>query len=452
MKDGEKQKMSDILLSVDYKFDVDLNSEVSKLVESVSAKAPPIKLDVKLDGEKVNKLKQEISSINNALNKSTTGTSSSSYMQGLANGAKAANSQLSATKLHINAVKAALKEINTTNNSITSAYKKLSTDLGGAVATGQNATDLDALREKYIELQNAVENLRSTKKSATQEDIEGIYRLQAEMQELINTTRKRFEVENSGTETTEKRIQVTNEYTRAINQMQKAVRDYSAAEHSNKSSDSYAGIKTQIDGLKDAFAAFDSGDITTDQLRQKIKEANSEFLKYTSTIKNNGDAHKTWGEQVGGLASKFSSWLTVSQLIMYAVNSIRKMVSASIELDTAMTELKKVTDETDTTYSHFLENAETRAKTIGSSLTDIVNATADFARLGYDIDEASELADVATIYNNVGDDVESISDASDSIIATMQAFGISADDAMSIVDKFNEVGKHIMPSNTAMCY
>ena len=41
-----------------------------------------------------------------------------------------------------------------------------------------------------------------------------------------------------------------------------------------------------------------------------------------------------------------------------------------------------------------------------------------------------------------GDGIEDISEASESIIATMQAFGISASDAMSIVDKFNEVGNH----------
>ncbi|MDE6149052.1 MAG: phage tail tape measure protein, partial [Ruminococcus sp.] len=162
----------------------------------------------------------------------------------------------------------------------------------------------------------------------------------------------------------------------------------------------------------------------------------------TATIKANGDATKTLSERMGGLASKFGSWLTVSQAIMYSIQAIRKMVTASIELDTAMTELKKVTDESDATYNKFLENAESRAKKVGASLSDVVTASADFARLGYNIDDASKLADVATVYKNVGDGIQDISEASESIIATMQAFGMGAAEAMSIVDKFNEVGNN----------
>lgn len=441
--------MSDILLSVDYKFDVDLNSEVSKLVESVSAKAPPIKLDVKLDGEKVNKLKQEISSINNTLNKSTTGTSGSSYMQGIANGAKAANSQMSATKSHLNAVKAALKEIGATNSSITSAYKKFYASFGGNTATGQNAADLSAMKTKYLELQNAVENLKSTKATATQEDINNVHRLQTEMQQLINTTNQRVKAEKAAAAATEQKDQVEKKYHDTLSRLQNTLKNYSAAENSSNASSqtAYAAIKKNTDELQAAFTAYRSGTMSLDDFKAKLASANTKLSKNAAIIKQNGDATQTLGQRVGGLASKFASWLTVSQLIMYAVNSMRKMISTSIELDTAMTELKKVTDESDASYSQFLENAETRAKTVGSSLTDVVNATADFARLGYNIDEASELADVATIYNNVGDDVESISDASDSIIATMQAFGISADDAMSIVDKFNEVGNNFAISS-----
>lgn len=41
---------------------------------------------------------------------------------------------------------------------------------------------------------------------------------------------------------------------------------------------------------------------------------------------------------------------------------------------------------------------------------------------------------------NVGDKIESMDEATQAIISTMKAFGIEASNAMSIVDKFNEVG------------
>lgn len=51
------------------------------------------------------------------------------------------------------------------------------------------------------------------------------------------------------------------------------------------------------------------------------------------------------------------------------------------------------------------------------------------------------------MYKNVGDGIEDVSQASESIISTMQAFGIEAENAISIVDKFNEVGNNFAISS-----
>jgi hypothetical protein len=59
------------------------------------------------------------------------------------------------------------------------------------------------------------------------------------------------------------------------------------------------------------------------------------------------------------------------------------------------------------------------------------------------------LAEVANIYAGVGDEIEGVEGATESLISTMAAFkdemnGMSNTDfAMSIIDKFNEIGKLI---------
>lgn len=65
----------------------------------------------------------------------------------------------------------------------------------------------------------------------------------------------------------------------------------------------------------------------------------------------------------------------------------------------------------------------------------------------YSISEAAELADAALVYKNVGDGIEDVTEASESVISTMKAFGIEAKNAMSIVDKFNEVGNNFAISS-----
>ena len=121
---------------------------------------------------------------------------------------------------------------------------------------------------------------------------------------------------------------------------------------------------------------------------------------------------------------------------------IRQGVQYVREIDSALTELKKVTDETDATYSRFLQTASKTAGIIGSNVADFTNATADFARLGYNLEEASQLAEAANVYKNVGDGIDDVAQASESIISTMKAFNIEATDSMGIVDRFNEIGNN----------
>ena len=123
------------------------------------------------------------------------------------------------------------------------------------------------------------------------------------------------------------------------------------------------------------------------------------------------------------------------------VRYIREGVQAVRELDLALTELKKVTDATEETYDKFLETAAETSSRIGRTITDMTSATAEFAKLGYDINTAAAMAESALVYANVGDNVD-VETGSQSIISTMKAFGIEANNTMSIVDKFNEVGNN----------
>lgn len=140
-------------------------------------------------------------------------------------------------------------------------------------------------------------------------------------------------------------------------------------------------------------------------------------------------------------------FFSAARLFQEAISSIKKMVQAVREIDTAMVELRKVTSESDSEINSFFERAKTNAVALGTTIKDLVNATADFARLGYSLTEAEELGKVASIYQNVGDDVNSIDQASQSLISTMKGFGLEAEDAMSIIDKFNEVGNNFAISS-----
>ena len=109
-----------------------------------------------------------------------------------------------------------------------------------------------------------------------------------------------------------------------------------------------------------------------------------------------------WRKLQRTFGSRVRSWVAGDSLFLIT-SSLRQIYQNVVQIDTAMTELRKVTDATSKEYIQFLDDAETRARRLGATLVETVNATSDFARLGYSISESSNLADAALTYLNVGD-------------------------------------------------
>ncbi|MFQ8982633.1 MAG: phage tail tape measure protein [Evtepia sp.] len=183
----------------------------------------------------------------------------------------------------------------------------------------------------------------------------------------------------------------------------------------------------------------------------QLADMRKNFTRYQNELMRADKLGKTFSDRVIDAYQRFGGWSIITNSLGHAVMAVRDMITNVVNLDTAMTELKKVTDETDATYEHFFTGAADRAREIGATVTDTITATADFARLGYDIDQASALADAALVYKNVGDGIENISDASDSIISTMMAFeDLEGRDPMRIVDAFNELGNNFAISSEGL--
>lgn len=81
-------------------------------------------------------------------------------------------------------------------------------------------------------------------------------------------------------------------------------------------------------------------------------------------------------------------------------------------------------------------------------MTEMVQAATEFKKSGYSDDDSAQLAQVAALYQNVADSEMSASDSSAYLISQMKAFNITADDAITIIDKTNEVSNRFAVSST----
>lgn len=149
---------------------------------------------------------------------------------------------------------------------------------------------------------------------------------------------------------------------------------------------------------------------------------------------------ETLVESITRKTKEVFTYFSGSSIIFKAFNELKKGIQYVREIDDALVELRKVTDETQKTYDKFLQTAAKTGEKLGATISDVTRATATFAKLGYAMSDASAMAEAALVYKNVGDNISSAEDAADSIISTLKGFNKENLDAMSIVDRFNEVG------------
>ena len=170
----------------------------------------------------------------------------------------------------------------------------------------------------------------------------------------------------------------------------------------------------------------------------EFRKINSEFLDLQKQAKIAGKATKTFTDRFKTQVEKLNTYFTASTMITEVIGGLKKMYQAVYEIDTAMTNLYKVTDETAERYDVFLKSSAKNAKDLGRSVSSYVTQTADWAKLGYSLDESEQLSKFSSIYANVAevDDATAVSD----MVTAMKAFNIEAEKAQTIIDPLNELG------------
>lgn len=119
------------------------------------------------------------------------------------------------------------------------------------------------------------------------------------------------------------------------------------------------------------------------------------------------------------------------------INGIKQVASTIRELDTAYTEMRKVSDESAQSLKNFQKESFSTADSVGTTALAIQDATATWMRLGESLDDAKESAKDATVLLNVSE-FDNIDEATDSLVAMSQAY--KELDKMEIIDVLDKIG------------
>ena len=352
-------------------------------------------------------------------------------------------------KAFADAAKAAGIAVSETAAKTKAAFAK---DIKFDIDVGNFDNQIDAMRAKFNSLSDANDDLRRSFEAT-----EDAYKAMTDAAKA-----------NSGDEVAdrERLIQAEKEYAAALektnNLIKQQARRDSIFEANEKLANSHKSLELDMvnwlknnsraskeyeDKIYDLISALNKLEQAGNLKQIDVNSTRSQFNLLTKDAERRGLTGLTVWDKLLDKAKEYASYLSAAELFMYAEQAFTSMFEQVKLIDSAMTELKKVTDETDTSYNNFLSDASSRAKEIGTTIDGLVSSTADFARLGYSMSEATELAEVANIYAVVGDDIESVETATESLISTMTAFSVEASNSMSIVDKFNAVGNNFAISS-----
>lgn len=108
-----------------------------------------------------------------------------------------------------------------------------------------------------------------------------------------------------------------------------------------------------------------------------VRDLDNSYVKLTGKTKR----AETFFEASKRKLSQISSYFSAMSLINKGTQEFKKGLQYIREIDSALTELRKVTDETEESYENFVDTAAKTADKVGSTIKDVVSSTADWARL-----------------------------------------------------------------------
>lgn len=198
------------------------------------------------------------------------------------------------------------------------------------------------------------------------------------------------------------------------------------AENSKMSAEAKAKIKAY-------YAEIESGNPS-----MSLDKIHGEILKIYNAEVEAGRAGRTlWDTLKNSGFHQIAAQMAGMFGIYDVINGLKQVASTVRELDTAYTEMRKVSNESAQSLKNFQKESFSTADSVGTTSLALQDATATWMRLGESLDQAKESAKDATVLLNVSE-FENIDEATDSLVAMSQAY--KELDKMEIIDVLDKIG------------
>jgi len=451
-------------------------SEVQKeLTTAIQQLEKNSSIDLKIDTKQINQsLKYFGETLNNISNQMKNGfnfgnafNAQASSIEGVTNKLKEEQQAIEKTANDMKILSSTTIGKSDSDGNITEALKtieqlqegigkttRLTTDLKTGLSTASNTENFQKLDTVVTKLQNKLN--KSSNNKFINESV--ITELQNKLNG-INTNSAEKEIKelqqtiNNLSSSDSQIVRLQNTISKMENNLTNMKGKYGSLVGDSSSREQLNSYTSQIEKLKTVMASLQSGGtISGQKLASELNLGTNASRELSNAVKNSSSALKlaqndatTFGESIKRALQNTGIYMGAYQTVQMLTNSFKDATKYVIQLDSAMTNLKKVTQETNQTYSAFLNQAHDIAMDYGSQSDKVVDATTSWAKTGESLKNATELAKSTMLLTKVGD-VENVSTAQQYMIAPLKAFQIEADKSITLIDKYNNISNNMATS------
>lgn len=176
-------------------------------------------------------------------------------------------------------------------------------------------------------------------------------------------------------------------------------------------------------------------ELDTKNVQQQL-DKNLKNLKIDLDTK---DANKGLDNLNSSMVDTYLTFQAANEIFSTSIDIIKSMIDQVYALNSATIEFQKVSDLSGESLENYILKLSDMGETVARTGSEMLQATTEFRKNGFNDEDAAQLGQIASMYQNVSDEAISAADSASFIIAQMVAFGIEAENAEHIIDSVNEV-------------
>lgn len=400
-----------------------IKSQLQSIVNELNrSSATKIKFQYEFDVKKVEK------EINNATKKATE-PKTSKYSKGLVNYYKDLEKQSdSFNKKNINGIDLEIKKREESS-------RRFSRQMKSQMTEAERLSK--AVKSSEMQLLGMGGNA-DTKKYG---NIEGISDQYQEYLRLVKEAQRVMAIENKTPQQMQEAIDKTNAAVEAQKRLNAVLSDATAPE---KQALAYNKV---IDEITKYQAKHKETLKNTPELAAKLEELNQQlaggtfkggnahnrFLELTNQIRAAGGEAETLGQKIRRIFGEKLGYGIIASAAMMARRAVREVYTNVVELDKAVVDLQIATGKNREEVKELVSTYSELGRELGATTSEVAQASDSWLRQGYSIEQVNELTRNSIMLAKLGQ-MES-ADATTALTSALRGYELQAEDVGSVTDK-----------------